>query len=385
MEAADLVQGYSYWTFSDIFEENYFSSVPFHGGFGLLNIHGIAKPSYRAYQLLHRLGTEQLPVEGNHATVDVWVVRGDEEVTVLAVNSSLPHHPVADEQVQVRLIHTEPPAAVEISRIDAENANAKNVWLAMGKPDYLSVEQLQQLHGASELKPNALLWKPKSGFLRWRWKGYCEALILYVLGQGSPSYPLPKEAYHAWLSSYTWKGAYGLEMVYGGPLFMHQLSHIWIDFRGIRDAFMRDKKIDCFENSRRATLLQQRYAIDNHLRYPYYGAQGWGITACNGPGPKMLKIDGIERRFFGYTARGVPFGPDDGTLAPWAVVASLPFAPEIVLPTMRFYIDEMELKERNGEGFKATFNPLFPNPENKKAGWVGLHPGNTASTKALSS
>ncbi|MDD5579988.1 MAG: glucoamylase family protein [Methylobacter sp.] len=212
-------------------------------------------------------------------------------------------------------------------------------------------------------------WKPKSGFLRWQWEGYCEALILYVLGLGSPTYPLPKEAYRAWLSSYAWKSAYGLEMVYGGPLFMHQLSHIWIDFRGIRDLFMRDKNLDYFENSRRATLLQQRYAIENPLRYPYYGAQGWGITACNGPGPKMLKIDGIERRFFGYKARGVPFGPDDGTLAPWAVVASLPFAPEIVLPTMRFFIDEMELKERNGEGFKATFNPLFPNPENKKAGW----------------
>jgi hypothetical protein len=205
--------------------------------------------------------------------------------------------------------------------------------------------------------------------LPWRWEGYCEALILYVLGLGSPTYPLPTEAYQAWLSSYAWKSTYDLEMVYGGPLFMHQLSHIWIDFRGIYDAFMRDKKIDYFENSRRATLLQQRYAIDNHLRYPYYGAQGWGITACNGPGPKMLKIDGIERRFFGYTARGVPFGPDDGTLAPWAVVASLPFAPEIVLPTMRFYIDEMELKERNGEGFKATFNSLFPNSGHQKAGW----------------
>ncbi|MGZ4981394.1 MAG: GH39 family glycosyl hydrolase [Methylobacter sp.] len=159
MEAVGLVQGYSYWTFSDIFEENYFSSIPFHGGFGLLNIHGIAKPSYRAYQLLHRLGTEQLPVEGNHATVDVWVVRGDKEITVLAVNSSLPHHPIADQQVQIRLIHTEPPTAVEISRIDAENANPKRAWLAMGEPDYLSAEQLQQLHVASELKPSAQLWK----------------------------------------------------------------------------------------------------------------------------------------------------------------------------------------------------------------------------------
>lgn len=162
MEAVGLVQGYSYWTFSDLFEENYFSSVPFHGGFGLLTIHGIAKPSYRAYQLLHRLGIEQLPVEGNHATVDIWVARGDKEIIVLAVNSSLPHHPIADQQVQVRLIHTEHPTAAEISRIDTDNANAKSAWLAMGEPDYLSAEQLQQLHIASELKPSALLWKYES-------------------------------------------------------------------------------------------------------------------------------------------------------------------------------------------------------------------------------
>ena len=77
LEANGLVQGYSYWTFSDIFEENYFPSVPFHGGFGLLNLHGIAKPAYRAYQLLHGLGTDLMPVEGKHETVDAWLVRGE--------------------------------------------------------------------------------------------------------------------------------------------------------------------------------------------------------------------------------------------------------------------------------------------------------------------
>lgn len=212
-------------------------------------------------------------------------------------------------------------------------------------------------------------WKPRSGFLTCRWEGYCEALILYALGLGSPTYPLPEEAYQAWLSSYSWKSAYGLDMVYGGPLFMHQLSHIWIDFRDIRDAYMSDKNMDYFENSRRATLLQQRYAIANPLKFPYYGKNGWGITACDGPGSRTLKIDGILRHFYGYVARGVPYGPDDGTLAPWAVVASLPFAPEIVLPTMKFYIDQMELKERNGEGFKTNFNPLFPDQKHHKAGW----------------
>lgn len=159
MEAASLVQGYSYWTFSDIFEENYFSSVPFHGGFGLLNIHGIAKPVYRAYQLLHGLGVEQLTVDGNHATVDVWVVRGENEITVLVANSGLPRHPIATEKIHVKLTHTEPPSAVSITRIDEKNANAKSAWINMGEPEYLSAAQVQRLHSASALKPRALAWK----------------------------------------------------------------------------------------------------------------------------------------------------------------------------------------------------------------------------------
>ena len=83
LEASGLVEGYSYWTFSDIFEENYFPSVPFHGGFGLMNLHGIAKPAYRAFEMLHGLGTEILPMEGIHETVDGWCVRDANSVTVL--------------------------------------------------------------------------------------------------------------------------------------------------------------------------------------------------------------------------------------------------------------------------------------------------------------
>ena len=79
----------------------------------------------------------------------------------------------------------------------------------------------------------------KRGFLRYRWEGYNEALILYVLGLGSPTHPLPGKSYPAWTSTYRWKKLYGHEFLYGAPLFMHQLSHLWIDFRGIQDAFMR--------------------------------------------------------------------------------------------------------------------------------------------------
>ena len=106
-------------------------------------------------------------------------------------------------------------------------------------------------------------WKPETGFIRYRWQGYNEALILYVLGLGSPTYPLPAKSYRAWTSTYRWKKLYGHEFLYGAPLFMHQLSHLWIDFRGIQDAFMRRQASDYFENSRRATYVNQQYAIRN--------------------------------------------------------------------------------------------------------------------------
>ncbi|MHB9009904.1 MAG: glucoamylase family protein, partial [Limisphaerales bacterium] len=176
-------------------------------------------------------------------------------------------------------------------------------------------------------------WTPEKGFLRYRWHGYDEALIVYLLGLGSPTHPLPVESYRVWESTYKWKKIYDLEFLYAGPLFIHQLSHAWIDFRDIRDAFMRQHDLDYFENSRRATLVQQQYAIRNPRGFAHYDEYCWGITASDGPGPRTLLVDGVERVFHDYLARGVPFGPDDGTLAPWAVVASLPFAPEIVLPT----------------------------------------------------
>jgi hypothetical protein len=211
-------------------------------------------------------------------------------------------------------------------------------------------------------------WKPERGFLRHRWQGYSEALLLYILGLGSPTFALPEESYAAWASSYEWKEAYGYEFLYSGPLFTHQLSHMWIDFRGIQDAFMRDRGIDYFENSRRATMVQQQYAIRNPLGFKGYNEHCWGLTASDGPGPAQRTVKGIKRRFFDYIARGAPYGPDDGTIAPWAVVASLPFAPEIVLPTICNF-HEMNLGMLAPYGFKATFNRTFP-VEGSEHGWV---------------
>jgi hypothetical protein len=212
-------------------------------------------------------------------------------------------------------------------------------------------------------------WKPESGFLDYRWQGYDEALLLYVLGLGSPTHPLPVQSYSAWASTYRWEHCYGQNYLYAGPLFIHQLSHVWIDFRGIRDAFMNDKGIDYFENSRRATYVQQRYAIENPLKFNDYGSHCWGITASEGPGPDTIRVNGIKREFFDYLARGVPYGPDDGTLAPWALVASLPFAPEIVLPALAYCIHQAKLTKFNKYGFKASFNPSHPGSPGNPYGW----------------
>jgi hypothetical protein len=81
-------------------------------------------------------------------------------------------------------------------------------------------------------------------------------------------------------------------------------------------------------------------------------------------------VNGIERQFFDYEGRGVPYGPDDGTVAPWAVVASLPFAPEIVLPTLDYCVYQAKLTTLNPYGFKASFNPTYPGKLDNPNGWV---------------
>ena len=210
-------------------------------------------------------------------------------------------------------------------------------------------------------------WTPERGFIKYRWEGYNEALILYVLGLASPTHPLPKESYQAWTSTYEWRSLYGYEFLYAGPLFIHQLSHMWIDFRGIQDEYMRHIGIDYFENSRRATYIQQQYAIHNPRDFKGYGEFIWGLTASDGPGPAIEEIEGKTRQFYDYINRGIPNGPDDGTLAPWAVIASLPFAPEIVLPSIR-YFDETFPEMTSKYGFKCSFNPTFSAASGK--GWI---------------
>jgi hypothetical protein len=183
-------------------------------------------------------------------------------------------------------------------------------------------------------------WKPESGFLNYGWEGYSEALLLYVLGLGSPTHALTDDSFQAWKLTYQWENLYDYDFLYAGPLFIHQFSHAWIDFRGIRDDFMREKNCDYFENSRRASQIQREYAIRNPLGFAGYGEDCWGLSAGDGPNAPPRRIAGREQAFYGYSARGVPFGPDDGTIAGSAALCSIVFAPDIVWPLIRRIFDE---------------------------------------------
>lgn len=212
-------------------------------------------------------------------------------------------------------------------------------------------------------------WRPERGFIKYRWHGYSEALLLYILGLGSATHPLPEASYGAWTSSYRWQKIYGTEFLYSGSLFTHQLSHIWIDFRGIRDQFMRDKRSDYFENSNRATHLQREYATRNPMKFKGYCETCWGLSASDGPGWRVCTVDGVERRFYSYVSRGVPFGPDDGTISPWAVAASLPFAPDIVIPAIEQF-GKLNIADGNPYGFTTSFNRTFPTDDAGPFGWI---------------
>jgi hypothetical protein len=243
---------------------------------------------------------------------------------------------------------------------------------------YLRVDWRWALNGGTTVSHG---WRPESGFLPYRWDtGYSEALILYALALGSPTFPIDPQGYQEWISTFEWKKIYDMEYLYAGPLFIHQMSHLWVDFRGIHDDFNRKKGIDYFENTRRATFVHRQYGIENPLGFAHYSEYGWGLTASDGPGPAVLEVNGVRRVFFDYIARGAPFGPDDGTISPRAVVASLPFAPEIVIKTIRHAIERLKLRGHSPYEFDASFNPTYPdtgaNPHGWASPWIfGLNQG----------
>lgn len=212
-------------------------------------------------------------------------------------------------------------------------------------------------------------WKPESGFFENVFSGYDEAFIVYILALGSPTFPLTESDFNAWRSSYRWENRYGYEYLYAGPLYIHQLPHVWFDLSEITDQYMKNKKIDYFENSVRATRIQQLYAIDNPYRFEGYGKNFWGVSLSDGPGPASILIRGKERNFYGYMARGVPDGPDDGTISPWVTIASLPFAPDIVFAAIDLMFNETDINLPASYGFRSAYNPTYPHKPYNPYGW----------------
>jgi hypothetical protein len=214
-------------------------------------------------------------------------------------------------------------------------------------------------------------WTPEGGHLPFSWdRDLSEAHILYVLALGSPTFPTSADGYRQWTSTFERKTVYGIDYLYAGPLFIHQLSQVWLDLRGIQDDRNRSDGFDYFKNSRRATFVQRQYGIENPHGFLHYSKNDWGLTASQGPGPCVREVGGVPREFQGYLARGAPFGPDDGTISPWAVVASVPFAPEIVGDAIHHAIQYRALKKPEGTGFDASFNPTFPEASRNPNGWV---------------
>ncbi|MFW5947555.1 MAG: glucoamylase family protein [Gemmatimonadota bacterium] len=203
--------------------------------------------------------------------------------------------------------------------------------------------------------------EPDRGFSPARWTGYDESILLHVLALGSPTHPAGPEIWDHYTSGYEWGEFYGYEHLNFPPLFGHQYSHIWIDFRGIRDDFMREKGIDYFENSRRATLAQREYAAENPDGWRGFGSDRWGLTASDGPKDTTVVIDGVERTFRQYWARGASLQDvrNDGTLVPTAAGGSIPFAPEETVAALR------SMREAYGDdlyaryGFRDAYNPTF--------------------------
>ena len=207
----------------------------------------------------------------------------------------------------------------------------------------------------------ALGWHPEDGFIPYDWRGYNEAMLIYILALGSPTHPVGPEAWTAWTSTYSWGIFEGQTHLGFAPLFGHQYSHVWIDFRVIQDAYMRGRGLDYFENSRRATLAQQAYAVANPGAWTGYGANLWGLTASDGPADVTLTLSGRSRQFHTYFARGASFTEiqDDGTISPTAAAGSIPFAPELAIPALLAMRRTYGANLFSTYGFLDAFNPTF--------------------------
>lgn len=183
-------------------------------------------------------------------------------------------------------------------------------------------------------------WTPEAGFLQYRWNNYSEMMMMYLLGLGSASHPLPAETWTAWkrvLFEYD-----GVQYIGSfAPLFVHQYSQAWFDFRGKRDQYA-----DYFENSVTATRVHRRFCMDLHSQFSDYSDRLWGITAS----------DSMK----GYVVWGGPpaTGPIDGTIVPCAAGGSLPFLPQETIQVLRTIKNQYGDRAWTRYGFVDAFNPL---------------------------
>jgi hypothetical protein len=217
---------------------------------------------------------------------------------------------------------------------------------------------------AIEVAPDIrMAWSPELQFGGHDWRGYNEAMLVFILALGSPTFPAADHTWVAWSSNYYrhWGMLEGQTHLTFGPMFGHQYTHIWIDLRGIKDEFMWPLGMDYFENSRRAVLAQRAYSIRNPMDWRGYGPNIWGLSASDGPGDYELVYLGQKRKFYSYAARGIGLQEvvDDGTIAPTAVLGSLPFAPEVVIPAVQTMYKQYGRHIYGKYGFVDAFNPSF--------------------------
>ncbi len=221
-------------------------------------------------------------------------------------------------------------------------------------------------------------WHPEKGFIQAEWYGYNEAMILYILAMASPTHPIPASSWDAWCDPYYWADYNGQEHINFGPLFGHQYSHVWIDFRGIQDKYTKRKGIDYFENSRRATLANRAHCIDNPKKFKGYSTDIWGLTACDGPMDWAYKNDIRKSCYYtwngsfqGYSARGaaIDYMVDDGTITPTAAGGSFPFAPNEAEHTLQYMWNTLHDSLVGTYGFKDAFNLSFDACGSLPGGW----------------
>jgi hypothetical protein len=214
-------------------------------------------------------------------------------------------------------------------------------------------------------------WDPETGFINATWDGYNEAMVLLIMAIGSPTYPINASTWEVWCKTYKWEKFQGQEIVNFGPLFGHQYSQMYIDFKGIYDHYMKDKGIDYFENSRRATIAQQAYCTENPGKWEGYSDKTWGLSACDGPGHLETLRKGKKVVYEGYNARGVAAGytVDDGTITPAAAGGSIPFVPGICIPALQNMYMVYGKKLYGTYGFKDSFNPSYRESPEKSTGW----------------